>query len=207
MTARAPARPAAIAPGIWRWTADHPGWTPGAARDSPADWDRAVGCLLCEVERAAVFVDALVPVDEPRFWRWADGRVATAERCLALTTIGFHRRSREVLVSRYGAATSRARRALPAGLEPIRLSGAGETMFWLAGERALIAGDRILGAPGGGLRLCPDSWLGYLESGLTRDGLRELLRPLLEHPIERVLVSHGEPVLSGGRDALAEAIG
>ena len=36
--------------------------------------------------------------------------------------------------------------------------------------------------------------------------LRELLRPLLELPIERVLVSHGEPVLSGGRDALAEAL-
>ena len=57
------------------------------------------------------------------------------------------------------------------------------------------------------MRLCPESWLGYLDSGLTVDGLRELLRPLLELPVERVLVSHGEPVLARGREALAEAIG
>lgn len=207
MTGTPSSGPAEIAPGIWRWTAEHPGWLPGAAPDSPGDWDRSVGCLLCEVDRAAVFVDALVPADERAFWGWADERVDAADRCLALTTIGFHRRSRELLVSRYSATTSRARRGLPPGLEPIRLLGAGETMFWLVDQRALIAGDRILGTPGGGLRLCPESWLRYLESAITRDDLRERLRPLLDLPVERVLVSHGEPVLSGGREALAEAIG
>ena len=65
----------------------------------------------------------------------------------------------------------------------------------------------MLGADGGGLRLCPESWLGYLGSGLTLAQLRLVLRPLLELPIELVLVTHGEPVLSGGREALAEAIG
>ena len=175
--------PAAVAPGVWRWTAEHPGWEPGAQPDSPADWERSVGCLLCELDGAAVFVDALMPGDERAFWRWADERQERAERTLALTTIGFHRRSRDELVARYGASTSRARAALPAGLRSIRLPGAGEVMFWLAGSRALVAGDRVLGDGDGGLR------------------------PLLELPIERVLVSHGEPVLSGGREALAEAIG
>jgi len=32
------------------------------------------------------------------------------------------------------------------------------------------------------------------------------LRPLLGLPIELILVSHGEPVLDGGREALARAI-
>jgi hypothetical protein len=32
------------------------------------------------------------------------------------------------------------------------------------------------------------------------------MRPLLELPIERVLVSHGEPVLRGGHAALARAL-
>ena len=32
------------------------------------------------------------------------------------------------------------------------------------------------------------------------------LRPALALPIERVLVSHGEPVLSGGRAALATSV-
>jgi hypothetical protein len=32
------------------------------------------------------------------------------------------------------------------------------------------------------------------------------LRPLLDLPIESVLVSHGEPVLTDGRAALADAL-
>jgi hypothetical protein len=36
--------------------------------------------------------------------------------------------------------------------------------------------------------------------------MRAALEPLLELPIERILVSHGEPVLTGGRDALARAL-
>jgi hypothetical protein len=70
-----------------------------------------------------------------------------------------------------------------------------------------VPGDRIIGTPSGRLRLCPESWLGYLSSGITLAALASALRPLLELPIESVLVSHGEPVLSGGRAALAEALG
>lgn len=77
-------------------------------------------------------------------------------------------------------------------------------MFWLAEQRALIPGDRILGAAGGGLRLCPESWLYWVP--VNRDQLRALLIPLLELPIERVLVSHGEPVLSGGAEALRRCL-
>ncbi len=39
------------------------------------------------------------------------------------------------------------------------------------------------------------------QSGITREELRQELPPLLELPSERVLVSPGEPVQSGGRDA------
>ena len=35
----------------------------------------------------------------------------------------------------------------------------------------------------------------------------EALRPLLDLPVERVLVTHGEPVLAGAREALAAALG
>ena len=56
--------------------------------------------------------------------------------------------------------------------------------------------------PGGGLRVCPQPWLGYLPGGLTVAELRDRLRPLLDLPVELVLVSHGEPVLAaGGRGA------
>jgi hypothetical protein len=176
---------------------------PGAEPDSPDDWDQYVGSVLCECRDATVFIDPLVPADEDRFWRWADERVAGG-RVVVLTTLGPHRRSREQVVQRYGASTSRAKRNLPSGVHSIVLRGAGETMFWLAEQRALIPGDRILGAPGGGLRLCPESWLYWVR--VNRDELRALLMPLLELPIERVVVSHGEPVLSGGAEALRRCL-
>ncbi len=194
-----------IARGLWRWTAPHPAWRPNARPGSPGDWERDVGSVLYETGEAAVFFDPLLPPERESFWRWADERVA-GRRALVLTTIGWHRRSRDAFVDRYGASTSRARASLPPGVEPFVVRGAGETLFWLPAERTLIAGDRILGDPDGGLRLCPESWLGYLRSVRTRDELKELLLPLLELPVERVLVSHGEPVLQDGRAALARAL-
>jgi glyoxylase-like metal-dependent hydrolase (beta-lactamase superfamily II) len=194
-----------IAAGLWRWTAPHPDWRPGAEPGSAADWERDVGSVLYEAAGAAVFFDPLLPPEPEPFWEWADARV-TGRPVTVLTTIGWHRRSRAAFVERYGASVSRAKSSLPRGVESIVLRGAGETLFWLPERRTLIAGDRILGAAGGGLRLCPKSWLRYLPSGLTQAGLRELLRPLLELPVERVLVSHGEPVLAGGARALEQAL-
>ena len=69
--------------------------------------------------------------------------------------------------------------------------------------RALVAGDAVIGDGGGGARLCPASWAGG-TAGLAR--VARTLRPLLELPVERVLVSHGEPVLAEGRAALERAL-
>jgi len=62
----------------------------------------------------------------------------------------------------------------------------------------------ILGTEAGGLRLCPASWL---PTGIDEGRLRESLLPLLDLPVERVLVSHGEPVLQDGHAALAAVLG
>ena len=192
-----------IAPGLWRWTAPHPAWRPGAERDSPDDWDESVGSVLYVGHDAAVFIDPLLPRDEEQFWSWADGRVA-GRSVVVVTTLLPHRRDRDRVVQRYGASSSRVKRSLPAGVESIVLRGAGETMFWLPEHRTLVPGDRILGAPDGGLTLCPESWLYWVR--VDRDELRRLLQPLLELPIERVLVSHGNPVLSGGAAALRRCL-
>lgn len=195
-----------LAPGLWRWAAPHPDWEPSPEPGSPADWEQDVGCVFYEAPGAAVFIDPLLPQDPAPLWRELDPRVRGYERVSVLTTIGFHRRSRDAFVARYGATTSRAKRTLPEGVESFPIRGAGETMFWLPGPRALVPGDRILGAPDGGLRLCPESWLRYLPSGMTQRELAVALRPLLELPVELVLVSHGEPVLSGGHEELASAL-
>jgi hypothetical protein len=196
-----------LAPGLHRWTARHPDAEPDPPPGSPADWGPDVGSVAYEAPDALVLVDPLVPADRNDVRDELDALVRRHGRRVAiLTTLGFHRRSRDELAERYDASISRARKTLPAGIETVTIEGAGETMVWLPERRALVPGDRLLGADGGGLRLSPDSWLRYLPSGMRRLELREALRPLLDLPVELVLVSHGEPVLSGGREAIARAL-
>jgi hypothetical protein len=122
---------------------------------------------------------------------------------IALTTIQYHRRSRDVLVARYRASKSRARKNVPRDVVPFRVRGAGEVMFWLPEVRALVPGDRLV-ADEGGLTLCHESWIRH--RGLSHRDLATLLRPLLELPIEMILVSHGEPVLRRGRSELQRVL-
>ena len=81
-------------------------------------------------------------------------------------------------------------------------------MFWLPEHEALVPGDRLLGAEDGSgeLRLCPESWLRYLDPAPSAAALAAILAPLLELPCEAVLVPHGEPVLTGGAAAIARAL-
>lgn len=188
-----------LRPRLYRWTAAHPDAEPNPAPGSPADWGPDVGCVAYEAEDALLLVDPLVPEDG---WEALDALVERNGSPVALfTTLPFHRRSRDEVTKRYDATD-----AVPDDVETIGIEGAGETIVWLPGPQALVPGDRVLGDETGGLRLCPQSWLGYLRSGLTRAQLAEELRPLLDLPIELVLASHGEPVLTRGREALARAI-
>jgi glyoxylase-like metal-dependent hydrolase (beta-lactamase superfamily II) len=125
---------------------------------------------------------------------------------IVVTTVRWHRRSRDEVLRRLGATHVRRRAGFPAGVEALPIRRAGETMVWLPGPRALIPGDRLLGDGQGGLRLCPESWLEYLEPGLTLAELRDEVRGLIDLPVELVLVSHGEPVVAEGRAALERAL-
>lgn len=186
-----------LLPGLWRWTAPHSAWRPDAAPGSADDWPRDVGCVAYAAPRTLVLVDPLVP-DEG----YLDELVEEHDRPVSiLQTIRFHGRSRELLERRY------ADRLAPEpgpGVEPVPIGGTGETMVWLPEPRALVPGDRLLGDGRGGLRMTPDSWLRYLP--LDQAGLAKALRPLLDLPVEHVIVSHGEPVLGGGRALIARAI-
>jgi hypothetical protein len=196
-----------LRPGLWRWEARHPDAVASPDPGSPADWGPDVGCVAYAADDALVLVDPLVPEDHGRLQRDVDRLVEShGPRVKILTTLTFHRRSRDRLAERYDASTSRAKKSLPAGVETVQVKGAGETMVWLPEHRALVPGDRLLGDDAGGVRLCPESWLRYLPSGMTHAGLRKALRPLLDLPVQMVLTSHGAPVLTGGRDAIAGAI-
>jgi glyoxylase-like metal-dependent hydrolase (beta-lactamase superfamily II) len=93
----------------------------------------------------------------------------------------------------------RAGDKLPGGIRAFQTARKAEVVYWLPEQGAVAVGDVLLGSP---LRLCPASWLGKQ----THDDLRASLRPVLELPVERVLVSHGEPVLRDGHAALAAVL-
>ena len=182
-----------VAPGLWRWTARHPEWPAGGEPESVDDWDPEVGCVLAEVGDVPVVVDPLLVEDEQ--WAWLEERLA-GRRPAVLQTIRWHGRSVEAVLEHFGGT-----RQPPPGVEGFDLEGALETVFWLPEHAALVPGDRLLTDAAHGLRMCPQSWL-----ELPVDELRERLRPLLALPVERILVSHGEPVLTGAREALAAAL-
>ena len=92
---------------------------------------------------------------------------------------------------------------LPKGVQQWPLRGAGETLYWLQAPATLVSGDRLIGVDGR-LAVCPESWLSGVA--LDRRGVAAELCELLKLPVERVLVSHGEPVLHDGRAALAHAV-
>ena len=77
-------------------------------------------------------------------------------------------------------------------------------MLWIPSHNALAAGDLLLGTAGGGVRVVPDSWL---RPGVTGAMIRDGLRPLLDLPLELLLLTHGAPVLDDARAKLAAAIG
>lgn len=190
-----------LAPGLWRWTAAHPEWTPDS------DWPEDVGCLYYEAADAVVLIDPLVPADEAdRFWQALDRDVARADRrVVVLRTLHWHQRSSDEILARYSGArlwTAESNDPLPTGIEAYQR--ADDTLFWIVEHQALVAGDILLGSENGGVRVCPDSWLPKDVNGAE---FRASLRFLLELPVEMVLVSHGEPVLENGHEALAAALG
>jgi glyoxylase-like metal-dependent hydrolase (beta-lactamase superfamily II) len=202
-----------LAPGLWRWTGYH------------EEWKDVVGSVYCETDEGVVLIDPLVPPeDTERFWQALDRDVArVGGEVHVLLTVFWHLRSTGAMVERYDARTwvptaARApvvRRSvevsdpfrpgdeLPGALEASRTARSTEVVYWIPGHRTLVAGDVLLGGEAGGVRLCPQSWLP------AKTSLRELadsLRPLLELPVERLLVSHGDPVLADGHAALEEAL-
>lgn len=167
-----------IAPGLWRWTAWH------------EEWGEQVGCVYVERDGEIALIDPLVPPEDPeRFHRALDRDAARAERVHVLVTTPRHTRSSRELAKRHGAdLVTRSPRALPPGIEAVATARPGEVVFWLPEHRALVVGDVVVGGP----RLGGDD-----------AELRASLRPLLDLPVERLLVSHGEPVLADAAAALA----
>jgi glyoxylase-like metal-dependent hydrolase (beta-lactamase superfamily II) len=186
-----------LARGLWYWTGRHPGWTPASA--GPDGWDQEVGCYYYEGPDAVCLIDPLIPMeDRDRFFDALDRDVERAGLPvrILITVDAFHRRSAAELTERYGGTIGE----LPTGVE-VAVAAWEEQVYWLSEHRALVFGDVVLGRAHG-LEV-PRTWIGdeRYEEVLAQ------LRPLLDFPVERALVTHGEPVLEDGHEALARALG
>jgi hypothetical protein len=186
-----------IARGLRRWTSWHD------------HWEEDVGSVAVDTSDGLVLIDPLDPPPE------------LGQPAHVLVTVYWHAREAAGLKARTwapsrslrplanrGVEAENAADGLPGGIRAFPTARAAEAVYWLPEHRALVVGDVLLGAGAkprptdDALRLCPERWLGKA----THDDLRESLRPLLDLPVEHVLVSHGAPVLGGGKAALERVL-
>jgi hypothetical protein len=191
-----------LARGLWGWTAPHPEWRHGAG------WDEEVWSWYVELEDTTLLIDPLVPRDDPeRFWRYLDTDVERrAVPVRVLLTAPHHRRSADEVAARYGARIWDGEGDLPDGVRTFRVEHPQpvERPLWLEPHRALVFGD-ALKVEQGQLRVWWDvRWPDGREWYDTR--LLPSLRPLLELPVEHVLVGHAPPIVGGGAAELRAAL-
>jgi hypothetical protein len=207
-----------LAPGLWRWTARSPDWSPGMS------WEPEVSCFYAETGEATVLVDPLVPEDEAeRFWSALDRDVERRKlRVAVLLTQAAHARSAGEVAQRYGGGVWGHEGArpkvgdapftavehgdeLPGGVRALRFDqepGGSGTPLFLPSHGALAVGDVFISIDGE-LRVW---WGDKHENGdWYAERLLPSLRRWLELPIERLLIAHG-PQVGGGVDELAAAL-
>jgi hypothetical protein len=182
--------------GVWRWALPHPEWRKRSER---------VNCYAIRAGEDTVLIDPLLDDETAE----ALDPVIAGTVTIAVT-IPYHVRSAEQASRRWSAAIvghpDLAKR-LP-GLK-VQEGAPGITLHPLPRHKEKIVqvadtlsfGDRIVGIDGG-LRIWGQRQLTEQHIKL----LREWLTPLTRLDVERVLTTHGDPVLRDGTAALAEAL-
>lgn len=221
-----------VCPSLWRWTTQHPEWTPD--QGGAEGWQRDVASVAYAGDDWFVLVDPMA--EDERAWTELD-RLAGAhgKPVLVIATCGWHTRACEGAVGRYvnslGAqarmheiaalhAAAQTGWKLPAewrfrgdlklagGIEAIETDPAqGEVTLWLEAIGAVVAGDVLLGAEGersAPLSVCPQAWL---ADGTSRQDVSARLQRFTQLPVELVVPLHGAPVLDGAAAALRDALG
>ena len=163
-----------ILPGVWRWTAKHPAWNPGGEPGGVDDWPEDVGSVAYAAPRTLVLIDPLIPEPRDPFLDALDALVERHDKPVSLLqTVRFHSRSIDELERRYA---DRVAEEPGPGVEPVPIARRRRDDGLAAPSRARSCPATGCSATArGGLRMCPDSWMRYLE--LDQAGLAEALRP------------------------------
>lgn len=182
------------------WFAPHPAWEP------TEDWDEEVPVVRYETDDEVVLIDPFLPRD--------GGFDPHGKPVRVLLTQPAHYRGTADFVERYGASVWVPPHAvwrrrpnpattdeLPRGVEAMELDGEPhQVVFFIRDHATLVTGD-VLSGTGGVLHVFVDE--------AEPERLLPSLDALGDLPIERVIIPHGDPILSNGaariRAAVAEA--
>jgi hypothetical protein len=209
--------------GLWRWTARHPEWHPG-------EFGAEVACFAAHAGDTTLVIDPLLPEDESRAEEVLAGidEILT-DRLAILITIPYHVRSSEQLWRRCGkeaettihghrAAAKRLKDRsafrevepgvpLPGGVTAHRIGKPRryEMPLHVPSHDALVFGDAVAEADGRLVVWATDKVDAKLER-FYRERFNPTLQPLLELPFDAVLPTHGQPILTKGKQALKRAL-
>ena len=147
-----------LRPGLRRWRTEHPDWSPNEA------WPQLVGSVAAHLDGAFALIDPQLPADPREAGRLWSALERDLERsglpAVVLLKCEWHARSSAAFAERLGAAVWQpgSETPLPEGVEEVRVEGDDwqESLLVLPMHAAVVAGDVILGAPGG-VRL-PADW-------------------------------------------------
>ena len=205
-----------ILPGLWRWTGRHPEWHPG-------EFGKEVACFAVDAGDDTLLIDPLLPDDSGPVFGLVDDILG--DRLVLLVTVPYHVRSAEEIWRRYrgqaettihGHAAAAKRLSdtsgfreidqdaeLPGGVTAHRIGKPRrqEMPLHLPSHRALVFGDAVVEVDGS-LRVWADRKIDQKVERFYRERFNPTLQPLLELDFQRVLVTHGQPVMKNGQDEL-----
>lgn len=184
-----------VAPGLWIWRLEHPGWAPHVS------WEPPVTSTCVESGGEVALLDALAPPEDAiEIWERLDARPPTVVVVLKPD----HVRDVDLFVRRYGARAFGPDlffggdapetelewigegSVLPGGLVALYDGrGRNETPLWLPEQRVLVFADALTERDGE-LVVWGTPW--------HEKRVLPALRELLDLPFEHVIISHGEPV-------------
>jgi hypothetical protein len=206
--------------GLWRWTARHPEWHPG-------EFGAEVACFAALAGDTTLLIDPLLPEDPSSVLAVIDDAVAA--QLAILITVPYHVRSSEELWKRYrtdaettihghpAAAKRLQDRSAFRAIEPGAPLPAGATAHTIGKPRrhemplhlpshdALVFGDAVAES-GGRLVVWASERIDAKVERFYRERFNPTLEPLLELDFDNVFVTHGQPVLGGGKRALRDAL-
>jgi hypothetical protein len=206
--------------GLWRWSARHPEWHPG-------DFGAEVASFAAQAGDDTLLIDPLLPPEPDDVLKTIDG--ALGDRLAILITIPYHVRSAEQLWRRYAGDAETTIHGHPAAakrlgdgsafreIEPgVPLPGGVtahaigkprryETPLHLPSHDALVFGDAVAEVDGR-LVVWTSNKVDAKVERFHRERFNPTLEPLLELDFDTVLVTHGQPLLGGGKRALRRAL-